>query len=545
MSVNRKKVLKARDYLANEEGTILKGKRGSPAVALVYPNTYYLGMSNLGFQTLYALFNADEAAVCERVFLPDQTALREGPAAKPLRALESGRAVGDFDCVAFSISFENDYLYFLDILDLSNIPFYARERDENHPIVLAGGAAITINPEPIANFCDAIFVGEAEEAAAEILEALRTEGSRQAKLDALSKIEGVYIPAKADFSSIAALPSSICPANSKPNSLENRVPLAWLRGYKRRVPHDINGFPVETVVHTPFSEFGKLSLIEVQRGCGRGCKFCAEGFIYTPFRERDFELVKRQVLRGLKRRDKIGLIGADLLVYPEILNLMKFIHAQGATFSPSSVRLDSLTDEIVEQLVLSGHRTLAIAPEAGSSELRRQINKKFDNDSVVRAVDKLVASGIPNIKMYLMIGLPGETDRDIADLIDLVNLSRETVLKHARTTGRMGNLVLSLNPFIPKPRTPYQVGVFEGIDSLEDKVSRIKKALLPKGGIRIYNENPFFAYVQALLSNGRRHVGDYLVEVFKNGGALKKSLPPFQDGSSKRPGRFGEAKMLS
>lgn len=545
MSINRKKTLKARDVMAHEEGTIVKGRRGTPAIALIYPNTYYLGMSNLGFQTLYALFNRDDSAVCERVFLPDEAALRQTQAARPLRALESGRAVADFDCAAFSISFENDYLYFLDILDLAGIPFHARDRGENDPIVIAGGAAITINPEPIANFCDAIFVGEAEEASDEILEALRSGSTRSAKIAALGKIEGVYLPAEADFLGLASTPSSVCPANPKPNSLENRVPLTWLRNYKRRVPHDINGFPVETVIHTPFSEFGKLSLIEVQRGCGRGCKFCAEGFIYTPFRQRSYELVKEQVLRGLKHRDKVGLIGADLLVYPDILDLMKFIHAQGGTFSPSSVRLDSLTDAIVEQLVLSGHRTLAIAPEAGSSELRRQINKKFDNDSVVAAVDRLVANGIPNIKMYLMIGLPGETDKDVDELIELVNLSREAVLKHARKSGRMGNLVLSLNPFIPKPRTPYQIGVFEGVEILEDKVGRIKKALLPKGGIRVYNENPFYAYVQALLSNGRRHVGDYLVEVFKNGGALKKSLLPFETGAAPdRKIRLANAKMI-
>lgn len=538
MTTNRKKILKARDFLASEEGTILKGCRGDPLIALVYPNTYYLGMSNLGFQTLYALFNADESAVCERVFLPDESILGAAAIAKPLRTMESGRAVHDCDCVAFSISFENDYLYLPTLLDLSDIPFFARDRGETDPIVIAGGAAITINPEPIADFCDAIFVGEAEEAAAEIVAVLRRDLSRSAKIAALAQIEGIYIPSEVDFSDTPSLPSSICPASTRPNSLENRVPLAWLRKYKRRVPNDINGFPIETVIHTPYSEFGKLSLIEVQRGCGRGCKFCAEGFIYTPFRQRSYDLVKEQVVRGLKHRDKIGLIGADLLVYPQILDLMRFIHANGGTFSPSSVRLDALTPEIVKELALSGHRTLAIAPEAGSSELRRQINKKFDNAGVLSAIDLLLSGGIPNIKMYLMVGLPGESDNDIAELIEMVGEARNLVLNHAKTTGRMGSLVLSLNPFIPKPRTPYQIGVFEGIDSLEAKIHRIQKALVPRGGIRVYHENPFFAYVQALLSNGRRSLSAYLLEVHKNGGALKKSLTPFLHGDMK-PRSFG------
>jgi radical SAM superfamily enzyme YgiQ (UPF0313 family) len=531
MSTNRKKILKARDYLQSEEGTIIKNGRGNPSVALVYPNTYYLGMSNLGMQTLYALFNADEDAVCERVFLPDEAVLRDTPLPRPLRSLEKQRPVNDFDCVAFSISFENDYLYVLNILDLAGIPFYARERGETDPIVIAGGAALTINPEPIADFMDAIFIGEAEEAAAEILEVLKSDLSRDTKITALGKIEGIYLPSETDFSDSPAVSSSICPSNPKPNSLENRVPLSWLRKYKRRVPHDINGFPVETAVYTPYSEFGKLSLIEVQRGCGRGCKFCAEGFIYTPFRERDFGLIKEQVLRGLKYRPKIGLIGADLLVYPQILELMRFIHDSGGTFSPSSVRLDALTPEIIAELVKSEHKTLAIAPEAGSSDLRRQINKKFDNDAVIRSIENLLVGGIPNIKMYLMLGLPGEKHSDIDELIELVSSARGAVLLNAKKSGRMGNLILSLNPFIPKPRTPYQVGVFEGIETLEDKVALIKKKLVPQGSIRVYYENPFFAYVQALLSNGRRHVGDYLIEVFKNQGLLKKSLAPFENST--------------
>jgi radical SAM superfamily enzyme YgiQ (UPF0313 family) len=210
---------------------------------------------------------------------------------------------------------------------------------------------------------------------------------------------------------------------------------------------------------------------------------------------------------------------------------MRFIHDSGGTFSPSSVRLDALTPEIIAELVKSDHKTLAIAPEAGSSELRRQLNKKFDNDSVIRAIEGLLAGGIPNIKMYLMLGLPGEKPSDIDELIELVSSAREAVLRNAKKSGRMGNLILSLNPFIPKPRTPYQVGVFEGIESLEGKVNLIKKKLVPKGSIRVYHENPFFAYVQALLSNGRRSVGDYLVEVFKNQGALKKSLAPFENST--------------
>lgn len=537
MSTNRKKVLKARDYLQHEEGTIIKRHRGSPTIALVYSNTYYLGMSNLGFQSMYALFNQDEDTVCERVFLPDEAVLKTGPLKRPLRSIENSRPVKDFDCVAFSISFENDYLYFLNILDLAEIPFYARDRSEKDPIVLAGGAAITINPEPICDFCDAIFVGEAEEAAGEIIEVLRSEKSREAKIAELGKIEGVYLPQDMQMGEVEQLPhvpSSICPANRKPNSLEERSPLAWLRQYKRRVPKDINGFPIETTVYTPYSEFGKLSLIEVQRGCGRGCKFCAEGFIYTPFRQRDFELIKQQVLRGLKYRNKIGLIGADLLRYPEYLELTNFIHDNGGTFSPSSVRLDSLTPEIVSELVRSGHRTLAIAPEAGSDNLRKQLNKKFDNENILRSLRLLLEGGIPNIKMYLMIGLPHETQEDIDDMIELVNLCRQEVVKQAKKSKRMSSLIMSINPFIPKPRTPYQIGVFEGVESLNQKITHIKKSLLPLGSIRIYHENPFFAYVQALLSNGRRHMSDYLLEVYKNQGALKKSLQPFLLDSPKR-----------
>lgn len=528
MSTNRKHATRRKDYLANETGTIIKGSGGNPSVALVYPNTYFLGMSNLGFQSLYGLFNADAHTVCERFFLPDDFVLAEMTSEISLRSIETNRPLTDFDCIAFSISFENDYLYLLNILDLGGVPFFAKDRGEEDPIVLAGGAALTINPEPIRNFCDVIFIGEAEEAVQEIVEVLRSDLSRDNKILALGKIEGMYITQQVDFSTLPTLPASICPSSTQPNSLEQRVPLAHLRHYKRRVPKDINGFPIESVIHTPYCEFGKLSLIEVQRGCGRGCKFCAEGFIYTPFRQRSYELIKEQVVRGLKHRNKIGLIGADLLVYPEIVELMKFIHAEGGTFSPSSVRVDGLTPEIIEQLVISGHKTMAIAPEAGSDELRGQVNKKFNNKMIVQKIDDLISAGIPNIKMYLMIGLPGEKPKDIDDMIELVEESRKVVMHHAKINKTVGSLIMSINPFIPKPRTPYQIGNFEGIKSLEEKISHIKKKLLPKGGIRIYHENPFFSYVQALLSNGTTQMQDYLLEVFNNKGALKRSLKPFE-----------------
>lgn len=538
MSTNRKQTTALRDVLVAEEGTIIRSSRGSPAIALVYPNTYTLGMSNLGFQSLYALFNADPETVCERVFLPDAVVLGQPVAKRPLRSLERGRKVCDFDCAAFSISFENDYLYFLNILDLIGIPFFPQERGEDDPIVLVGGAAVTINPEPIRPFCDVIFVGEAEEAAAEIVVVLRSDRTRAAKIAALGEVAGCYLAAEMDFSDLPALPSSVCPSNPRPSHLDTRVALAHLRKYKRRVPENINGFPIATVIHTPYSEFGKLSLIEVQRGCGRGCKFCAEGFIYTPFRQRDFGPIKDQVLRALRYRDKIGLIGADLLVYPQILELMRFIHASGGTFSPSSVRVDGLTNEVIEQLVLSSHRTLAIAPEAGSDDARARLGKKFTNDQILDCVDRLILAGIPNIKMYFLLGLPGETPEHLTAMIALVDRARKIVAGHAKTKGRMGSLVMSINPFIPKPRTPWQIGVFEGIHSLEEKIARISKELLPKGGIRIYHENPFFSYVQALLSNGTVLASQYLLEVFHNGGALRKSLKRFETGGSERLARM-------
>ena len=534
LSTNRKKAFKAKDYLAHEEGTIIKKFRGTPSVALVYPNTYFLGMSNLGFQTIYALFNQDPDCVCERVFLPDDVILQNERLEKPLKSLENNRPVSTFDAVAFSISFENDYLYFLNILDLAELPFYAKDRSEDHPIVIAGGAAITINPEPIRPFCDILFVGEAEEAIQEITDVLRSDLSRDAKIQKLGEIEGCYIAQQMDFSDVPAISSSICPSNPQPNSLERRVPLPHLRKYKRRVPKDINGFPIESVIHTPYSEFGKLHLIEVQRGCGRGCKFCAEGFIYTPFRERSFDLIKEQILHGLKYRNKIGLIGADLLVYPKIVELFEFIHANGGTFSPSSVRVDGMTDDIIKQLALSNHKTMAIAPEAGSEDLRRKTNKKFDNASILNVIDKLILNDIPNIKMYLMLGLPHETPKHIDDMIDLVDDARNVVMKHAKIKKRVGSLIMSMNPFIPKPRTPYQIGVYEGVSEIDEKVKYIKGKLLPKGGIKIYYENPFYAYIQALLSNGTSHMSDFLIEVYKNNGRLKQSLKTFKDGKTSK-----------
>lgn len=501
-----------REILAHERyasGFALLRPEGAPLrVALVYPNTYPIAMGNLGFQMICRFFNDQPDTVCERFFLPSEAeAAFCDKSNTPLVSLESQTPLNSFDLVCFSISFENDYLNLPRLFSLGRLPLRSKDRSDRHPLCVAGGAGITINAEPIADFFDLVFIGEGEDAVPEITAAWLEGHSKQEKLERIAAVEGVYTPSQ--------LPS-LSPLDHDPLWLAGykdgfpRTSLATLRQYKKRRCRDFNSQRIQSQILSTRAEFGQMFLIEMERGCGRGCKFCAEGFIYLPFREKPFDVLKEQVLEGLKHQKKIGLIGGDLLSHHHFVEICRFIHDRGGQFSPSSVRLDALTDEIIDLFVESGHQTLAIAPEGGSERLRFMINKRFTNAQVIDAARRLARKGIPNIKLYIIVGLPTETEDDLRETIALIKETKDAVVAESRERGKVGRLIVSINPFIPKPRTPLQNSPFAGVNYFKTAIRKVQSDLSSLGGIKVNVESPLYSQVQVLLSNGPRDVSHFI-----------------------------------
>jgi radical SAM superfamily enzyme YgiQ (UPF0313 family) len=492
---------KYRRILASESGAIPKNWGGKLTVCLVYPNCYRVAMGNLGFQTVYALLNASPDVVCERAFLPDHEDLSEYRKSRtPLLSLESQRPLADFDLIAFSVSFESDYLNIPAVFALAGIPPLAVDRSGSIPLIMAGGAALFLNPEPVAEFMDLVCIGEAEPLLVPLLNSLKGEGTRQEILREAAGQPGIYVPSLYE----AAYEGERLISFRARDTASPRVKRVWEK--------ELDRHPTTSVILSPAAEFSDMFLVELSRGCPRGCRFCAAGFIYLPYRQRSLEEIKAQVARGLAERDRVGLVGAALSDYRGIGELCSHILGSGGKISVSSLRIDALDDEMIEVLKASGHKTVALAPEGGSQRLRDVIGKGLTEEQILVACDRLIGKGILNLKLYFIIGLPTETDADIGEMIDLVKSIRERVIAAARKTRRLGSVTLSVNPFVPKPFTPFQWCGMEGLASLERKGKLLREAVGRLSNIDIQMESPRDACLQALLSRGGRRLSTFLIK---------------------------------
>jgi radical SAM superfamily enzyme YgiQ (UPF0313 family) len=507
---------KALSLLAAEQGTVRKDWGGRVSIALVYPNTYPVGMSNLGFQTIYRHLNALPDVVCERVFLPDPADLDEmRRTSTPPLSLESHRPLTDFQLIGFSVTYEGDYINVLRLLAMAGIPLRSADRRPHDPLVLMGGVCAFSNPEPLAPFMDFIVVGEGEELVGELMQAYR-EGYREREtfLDGLVGLEGIYIPDRHDVSYAAdGTLADVKPLRGAPSIV-----------VKRRLKQ-VDQFRTIAAVKTPNAEYGHMALLEVGKGCGRGCRFCLEGQVYRPVRHRSVaalrETVEQLAAQGEKR---IGLVGACVSDYPWIGDLLKVVEDNGMELSISSLRADSLTDDLVASLARGGHRTLTMAPEAGTERLRRAIRKTITDEQLMMACDLVRARGIPNLKTYFMIGQPTETAEDVAAIPELAGrmLGRLRVLD---PSGRpFGKLTLSISSFVPKPWTPFQWAAFDGAGSLSDKLDVIKRGVRSFSNVRVLHENPREAALQALLARGDRRVGDFVEAAARLDGDWRRAL---------------------
>ncbi len=500
--MSRKLLEKLRNRYNDESGLNIPGT-GTLRIALVYPNGYNQAMANLGFQSVYQLFNNHPDCCCERFFLPDKEDLLEHEKSGfPLCSTETSTPLAEFDLIALSISFENDYLNLPKIFELGQVPLYSDQRTARDPLVLFGGVCAFLNPEPLAEIADIVAVGEAEPILPGFIPALKAFlDAQDNNLEIFDNLPGIYLPAKEQVQYLED--GCIAQTSTSPVS---RVYLENLDDSASR-----------SFILNKEIEFGDMALTEVMRGCSRGCRFCAAGYIYLPPRERSLGNLLEQVEDGLCQRERIGLVGAAVADHTQISELQKEIITRGGEVSVSSLRLDALTAEEASQLQAAGLKTVAIAPEAGSQRMRDLINKNLDEEQILHAVQLLADAGLMNIKLYFLIGLPTEDDEDIDAILQLADKVRMIWREVGRVRGRLGNLTLSVNPFIPKPFTPFQWAGMEGEKSLKKKIRKLQAGVSRLPNTELISESIRSSQLQALLARADRRIGRLLPEISAGG----------------------------
>jgi len=516
---------RALQTLSKEVGFVVKPHGDRLRIALAFPNTYWVGMSNLGFQTMYRLFNADDDMVCERFFLPPKQELAELIAARaPLLTLESQTPVGEFDVIAFSVSFEWDYVNVLTLLRLAGLPRRAAERTHRHPLVVVGGAVTFVNPEPLALFADVIAAGEGEALVPGLRRAFSAATDRADLLRLLARERGFYVPSfyephYADDGTLAGyttlrLGSRPVAPDVDVDGGDAGVPMP-VRKAALKTTEAVD--PPATSIFTPDTEFGARFLVEVVRGCANLCRFCWAGYNYLPVRAFPTERILQLAEAARPHANRVGLVSIALCDHPDIERILTRLNEMGYAISPASLRLDDLTETIVRLLRTSGERTITIAPETGSDRLRRVINKTVTNDEILDRAELIFASGIENLKLYYMIGLPTETDEDLVAIRDLTLQIRDRMLKHARTRGQIGRIVGSVNPLIPKPGTAYQWLPMEDPSEVERKIKRLRSLMADIDNVYFNIKSERHSYYQALLSLGDRRVAPAIEAAERNG----------------------------
>lgn len=496
-------------------------------LALLYPNEYSVGMSSLGFQLVYDLLGAQDDFVCERFFLPEKSA--------PLRSLESQHPLTEFPLVFISISFEQDYLNLVRMLKYGGIEPLAKKRAEKissqNPLVICGGVATFMNPEPLASFVDLFVVGEAEPLLVELTHTIAGEMEQRPRSELLLSLmqshKGLYAP---------------CFYPAQYDEQNKPLPLKPLYNLPPRI-EKITVSKCEVAPHSKLfsseAEFADMHLTELGRGCSRGCRFCAAGFIYRPPRLWDSEAI----LAGLGARyaeiDKIGLLGMEMSGSDTLSEISSYLKEAGCGLSFSSLRADRLDEKLLELLSASDLKSVAIAPDGSSERLRRVINKGLTTEDLISGAVKLVGAGIFKLKLYLMIGLPTETDSDLDEAIGLIGSIKSAIDVIGKKRGRLTEILVSVNCFAPKPWTPFQYHPFgvsrslaagEHVDSkkvvseLKRRQKRLKTGLSALANVQVQFDKPDNVLFQAVLARGDRRLGEVLLDMVHTGKGWKQVM---------------------
>ena len=508
-------------------------KTGDIRFHLTYPNNYWVAMSNLGFQAVYDILARDQRVIVERGFLPENSDEKEQQATK-WRSFESDRLLGDCDILGFSLSFETDYSHLIRILNNQGLLFNSWQEREaaaqgkfSMPIIIAGGTAITLNPEPVADLIDALVIGEAEELLPEMIDVFheaKTKGwSREQLLLGLAQIEGIYVPRFYE-------PHYNQDGTMLRFDARDDVPPRP----RRRFVKDLSKFKTHSRILTSETEFKSMFLTETGRGCEMGCRFCVAGYIYRPIRKRSEEVLQETVQIGLENSDAIGFVGAAVSSHKSIAKLAQKVAESGARASLSSIMSQKVSKALAASISESEYKTVALAPEAGSTRLRRAAGKRVDNEQVINAARELAESGIRGFKLYFIVGLPTETDEDVDAIAALAITIRDTVFEISKPSGKLAWVSLSINPFIPKASTPFQWESMLDPKVLDKKIERIRKLVIKVPNLELRFEPPKESYFQGLLSRGDRRVVRLLLEVERRGEnwkwLMKKTSAPILEG---------------
>jgi radical SAM superfamily enzyme YgiQ (UPF0313 family) len=471
-------------------------RAGSFRVALVYPNLYYVGMSNLGFQCVFELLNAQPDVICERAFLPDDVHTEElERTGSPLVSLDSGTPLRDFDMLAFSVSFENDYLHVLKVLRLSGIPLRAKDRGPRDPVVVLGGAAIFLNPEPLAPFADLIAAGEGEALVPKMMDGLLGATDPRQGLHALRPQDGFYVP---DRYEVRYHADGTVAGYDGPGTVVRQ------RGWPGKMPMP------QSIVLTPNTEMSRKFLVEISRGCPCMCRFCWAGYNYLPVRGFTRQEIVDRAREVRPLAEKIGLVSTAVCDHPEIEGIVDDLASMDYQVSVASLRLDDLTPEFVLKLADTGVEGLTLAPECGSDRMRRILNKQFTNTDILDRAEWIFGNGIQNLKLYYMVGLPFEEHADVEAIVELTSQIREVMLKVARGRGRIGRLHPSVNPFVPKPGTPYQWLPMEDPKETDKKLQYLRKAFGKMPNVDAILKSARTGVAQSALALGDRRMADAL-----------------------------------
>ncbi|HVS00299.1 MAG TPA: radical SAM protein [Thermoanaerobaculia bacterium] len=420
---------------------------GRYRLALAYANTYHIGMSSLGFQRVYELVHRRPDWTCERFFFDGL--------GMPL-SVESHRALDEFGCVTFSVSFEEDYIHLLQMLDRAGIPLRRDQRRPWDPVIVMGGSCASINPLPMSEFVDVFTLGAAENVLPVLLSVLEEEEDRQAVIDRLGGQDGFYVP-------FHHRPEEEGDEGPKLNKLE-------LSEAQMKTPGHL---PTTTIV-TPRTEFSEKFLIEMSRGCPEKCRYCWATFGMGRFRWHPTEYILESLDRARSVTNQLGFVATAVGDHPDIEKILREANTLGFRTSVSSIRIPAVTEGVLEALHASGDRSITLAPETGTDELRVKMGKPIPNSFLLEKVRMIFRHRFTQLKLYFLIGLPGETMEDVQGILDLVGQARKVMLEEASKTGVIGHIHLGVNVLVPKPYTPWQREPMDDEKSLKKKISLLK-----------------------------------------------------------------------
>ncbi len=499
-----------RGYLEGEVPLQAIKQVGSFRIALCYPNLYFVGMSNLGFHSVYQMLNAAPDVLCERAFLPDDVDGEElERTSHPLTTVESGSDLRSFHVLAFSISFENDYLHVLRMLRLAGVPLRAADRGPGDPIVVMGGAAVFLNPEPLAAFADLIAVGEGEALVPRLVEALVGASDPRRGLDQLGEKDGFYVPARHE---VRYHPDGTVAGYDGPGRAIRQ------RGWPGKM-----ALP-QSVILTPHTEMSMKFMVEISRGCPCMCRFCWAGYNYLPVRGFSRAEIVSRAREVRRHAGKIGLVSTAVCDHPEIEAIVDDLAGMGYEVSVASLRLDDLTPEFVLKLADTGVQGLTLAPECGTDRMRRILNKQFTNADILDRATWIFENGIQNLKLYYMVGLPWEDHADVEGIVSLTEQIRDRMLAVGRGRGRVGRLHPSVNPFVPKPGTPYQWLPMEDPRETDRKLQYLRKAFGRMANVDAVIKSARTGVSQSILALADRRVADALEHACLEKVDLKRAM---------------------